>query len=104
NKPVGGLRLGVAKQYMSDANDPAVAEAVNAAIEEYRSMGATIVEVDLPHTEYGIPTYYIVATAEASSNLARYDGVHYGYRTPRPEDLIDRYAASRAEGFGDEVK
>jgi aspartyl-tRNA(Asn)/glutamyl-tRNA(Gln) amidotransferase subunit A len=103
-QPVKGLRLGVAKQYMSDANDASVAESVRGAIEEYRAMGASVVEVDLPHTEYGIPTYYIVATAEASSNLARYDGVHYGYRTARPDDLMDLYAASRAEGFGDEVK
>jgi aspartyl-tRNA(Asn)/glutamyl-tRNA(Gln) amidotransferase subunit A len=104
HKPVENLRIGIAKQYMSDANDPAVAKAVNDAIEVYKSLGATIVEVDLPHTEYGIPVYYIVATAEASSNLARYDGVHYGHRTAKPDDLYDLYAASRAEGFGDEVK
>jgi aspartyl-tRNA(Asn)/glutamyl-tRNA(Gln) amidotransferase subunit A len=67
-------------------------------------MGAEIVEIDLPHTEYGIPTYYIVGTAEASSNLARYDGIHFGHRTADPTDLIDLYAASRAEGFGNEVK
>jgi aspartyl-tRNA(Asn)/glutamyl-tRNA(Gln) amidotransferase subunit A len=103
-QPVKGLRLGVAKQYMSDANEPAMQKAVNEAIDRYRQMGATVVEVDLPHTEYGIPTYYIVATAEASSNLARYDGVHYGHRTKNPADLMDVYAASRAEGFGDEVK
>jgi aspartyl-tRNA(Asn)/glutamyl-tRNA(Gln) amidotransferase subunit A len=101
---VENLRIGIAKQYMSDANEPAVAKAVANAIEVYKSMGATIVEVDLPHTEYGIPVYYIVATAEASSNLARYDGVHYGHRTANPKDLYDLYAASRAEGFGDEVK
>jgi aspartyl-tRNA(Asn)/glutamyl-tRNA(Gln) amidotransferase subunit A len=104
HKPVENLRIGIAKQYMSDANEPAVAKAVANAIEVYKSMGATIVEVDLPHTEYGIPVYYIVATAEASSNLARYDGVHYGHRTANPKDLYDLYAASRAEGFGDEVK
>ncbi|WP_432799850.1 Asp-tRNA(Asn)/Glu-tRNA(Gln) amidotransferase subunit GatA [Poriferisphaera sp. WC338] len=99
------LRIGIAKQYMSDeANDPAVSKAVAEAIEIYKSEGAKIVEVDLPHTEYGIPVYYIVATAEASSNLARYDGVHYGHRTKTPDDLIDLYARSRAEGFGDEVK
>ncbi|QQE11556.1 Asp-tRNA(Asn)/Glu-tRNA(Gln) amidotransferase subunit GatA [Planctomycetota bacterium] len=99
------LRIGIAKQYMSDeANDPAVAAALIKAIEIYKDAGAEIVEVDLPHTEYGIPVYYIVATAEASSNLARYDGVHYGHRTKTPDDLVDLYARSRAEGFGDEVK
>ena len=99
------LRIGIAKQFMSDeANDPAVAAALVKAIEIYKDAGAEIVEVDLPHTEYGIPVYYIVATAEASSNLARYDGVHYGHRTDKAEDLVDLYARSRAEGFGDEVK
>lgn len=99
-----GLKLGIAKQYVSDANDPATNEMIDRAIQVYRDMGAEIIDVDLPHTEYGIATYYIVATAEASSNLARFDGVHYGHRTEKPEDLIDLYAASRAEGFGDEVK
>ena len=103
NEPVKGLRIGIAKQYLSDTNDPAMAQAVHQAMELYNSAGATIVEVDLPHTEYGIPTYYIVATAEASSNLARYDGVHYGHRAEKADDLIDLYARSRAEGFGDEV-
>jgi aspartyl-tRNA(Asn)/glutamyl-tRNA(Gln) amidotransferase subunit A len=74
------------------------------AVEVYRSLGASIVEIDLPHTEYGIPTYYVVATAEASSNLARYDGVHYGHRSTSATDLVDLYSKSRAEGFGPEVK
>ncbi|QNN22981.1 Asp-tRNA(Asn)/Glu-tRNA(Gln) amidotransferase subunit GatA [Planctomycetales bacterium ZRK34] len=103
-QPVDKLRIGLAKQYISDANDPQVNAAIDAAVAQLREFGAEIVEVDLPHTEYGIATYYIVATAEASSNLARFDGVHYGHRTDKPEDLIDLYAASRAEGFGDEVK
>jgi len=98
------LRIGIAKEYLSDSNDPAVAAATQKAIEVYKDFGAEMVEVDLPHTEYGIPVYYIVATAEASSNLARYDGVHYGHRTDKAEDLIDLYCRSRAEGFGDEVK
>ncbi len=102
--PVDGLTLGIAKQYMGEGNDPAMAQALDKAIAQFKDMGATIVDVDLPHTEYGIPTYYIVATAEASSNLARYDGVHYGHRAAEAEDLVDLYAASRAEGFGDEVK
>ena len=99
-----GLRVGLAKQYITDANEPAVAAAVDNAVAIYKAAGAEIVEVDLPHTSYGIPTYYIVATAEASSNLARYDGVHYGHRTANPKDLVDLYSQSRAEGFGDEVK
>ena len=98
------LRIGIAKQYMSDANDPAVQRAMEEAIALFRDAGATVVEVDLPHTEYGIPTYYIVATAEASSNLARYDGVHYGHRSADADGLVDLYSRSRAEGFGDEVK
>ncbi len=104
DEPVRGVRIGIAKQYLSDANDPAVAAAAERAVEVFRGAGAKVVEVDLPHTEYGIPTYYIVATAEASSNLARYDGVRYGYRAPQAEDLEDLYSSSRAEGFGDEVK
>lgn len=102
--PSSNMRIGLAKQYMSDANHPDIAEALNQAIGAYKDAGATIVDVDLPHTEYGIPTYYLVATAEASSNLARYDGVHFGHRSAEATDLIDLYERSRAEGFGDEVK
>ncbi len=104
DQPVKDLRIGLAKQYLSGANDAAVSAAVDEAIEVYKRAGATIVEVDLPHTEYGIPVYYIVATAEASSNLARFDGVHYGHCSAAADDLIDLYARSRSEGFGDEVK
>jgi aspartyl-tRNA(Asn)/glutamyl-tRNA(Gln) amidotransferase subunit A len=103
-QPVKNLRVGLAKQYLSDANSPSVAAMMQQAVEVYRSLGATIVEIDLPHTEYGIPTYYVVATAEASSNLARYDGVHYGHRSDSATDLVDLYSKSRAEGFGPEVK
>ena len=102
--PVADLRIGLVRQGLSDANAPAVTRAVEEAVAAFTDQGATVFEVDLPHTEYGIPTYYIVATAEASSNLARYDGVHYGHRTDAATDLIDLYAQSRAEGFGDEVK
>ncbi len=103
------LRIGLAKQYMNDANHPAVTAAVERASDIYRQAGAEIVEIDLPNTEYGIPAYYIVAPAEASSNLARYDGVHYGHRTelapPADENAIQfLYAQSRAEGFGPEVQ
>lgn len=99
-----GLRIGLAKQYLSGSNDPAMANAVEAAVDAFKKAGARIVEVDLPHTEYGIPTYYIVATAEASSNLARYDGIRYGHRSTQAGDLVDLYSRSRAEGFGPEVK
>ena len=101
---IEGLRIGLAKQYMSDANHPAVRAMLEQAVAIYREAGAQIVAVDLPHTEYGIPTYYIVATAEASSNLARYDGVRYGHRSPQAQDLLDVYEASRAQGLGSEVK
>jgi aspartyl-tRNA(Asn)/glutamyl-tRNA(Gln) amidotransferase subunit A len=103
-QPVKGLRIGIAKQYLSDANDASVKDAINAALDALKAQGATVVDVDLPHTEYGIPTYYIVATAEASSNLARFDGVRYGHRSEKAKDLLDVYAMSRAEGFGPEVK
>jgi aspartyl-tRNA(Asn)/glutamyl-tRNA(Gln) amidotransferase subunit A len=101
---LAGIRLGVARQYMSDANSPDVTAAMNLAIRGCQELGAQIVEVDLPHTQYGVPVYYIVATAEASSNLARFDGVRYGHRAASATDLIDLYASSRAEGFGPEVK
>ena len=104
DEPVKPLRIGLGKQFMSDNNHPAVAAAVAEAVEVFTQCGADVVEVDLPHTEYGIPTYYIVATAEASSNLARYDGVRYGHRSSSGDELIELYSRSRAEGFGDEVK
>jgi len=104
--PIAGLRVGIPKQYVSDANDPAVNEAVARAADAYRAMGATIVEVDLPLTDVGISTYYVIAPAEASSNLARFDGIRYGHRaTLGPgEGLAELYAKTRAEGFGPEVQ
>jgi aspartyl-tRNA(Asn)/glutamyl-tRNA(Gln) amidotransferase subunit A len=106
DEPIDDLRLGVPNQYLSDANDPQVNDAVREAIKTYRSLGATIVDVDLPLTDYGIATYYILAPAEASSNLARYDGIRFGRRAELEpgEDLLDLYAKSRAEGFGPEVR
>ncbi|MFO0873927.1 MAG: Asp-tRNA(Asn)/Glu-tRNA(Gln) amidotransferase subunit GatA [Phycisphaerales bacterium] len=106
DRPIEGLVVGVPRQYLSDANDPAVAAAIAQAIDVYRDLGATIVEVDLPLTDSGISTYYVIAPAEASSNLARFDGIRYGHRAaPRPgEGLEDLYARSRAEGFGPEVQ
>ena len=102
--PLEKPRVGIAKQYLSDANDPAITHAFEETVSKLKDAGAEMVDVDLPHTEYGIPTYYLVATAEASSNLARYDGVRYGRRSAQADDLIDLYARSRSEGFGDEVK
>ncbi|MGA1400149.1 MAG: Asp-tRNA(Asn)/Glu-tRNA(Gln) amidotransferase subunit GatA [Phycisphaerales bacterium] len=101
-----GLRVGVPKEYLSEANDPAVNDAVHRAMDSFRSRGAEIVEVSLPLTEVGISTYYVIAPAEASSNLARFDGIRYGFRaSAKPgEGLEDLYARSRAEGFGAEVQ
>ena len=103
--PLQGLRIGLPKEFFDvEGMDPEIKSSVQAAIQWYKTQGATLVDVSLPHTQYGIAAYYIIAPAEASSNLARYDGVHYGHRTKSPEDLIDLYAASRGEGFGAEVK
>jgi aspartyl-tRNA(Asn)/glutamyl-tRNA(Gln) amidotransferase subunit A len=103
NQPVEGLRIGVASGFNAGA-DPAVRQAVDAAVKGYRDAGAQIVEVAMPHLDYAIAVYYDIATAEASSNLARYDGVHYGYRTPDPADYVEVYSKSREEAFGKEVK
>lgn len=99
-----GLRIGVPREYFVAGTDPEIDAAVKGALEELKALGADTVGISLPHTEYGIPVYYLVATAEASSNLARYEGVHYGYRTTADVGLIEMYARSRAEGFGAEVK
>jgi aspartyl-tRNA(Asn)/glutamyl-tRNA(Gln) amidotransferase subunit A len=99
-----GMRLGLPKEYMIEGIDPQVSSAVNAAIKQLESLGAEIVDVSLPHTDYGIAVYYVIATAEASANLARFDGVRYGYRAKDPKDLLDHYGRTREEGFGAEVK
>jgi aspartyl-tRNA(Asn)/glutamyl-tRNA(Gln) amidotransferase subunit A len=101
---VQGLRLGVPREYFIDGMDREVESAVHAGIETLHGLGAEIVEVSLPHTPYAVATYYILATAEASSNLARYDGVRYGLRTAHYENLLNMYMRTRAEGFGAEVK
>ena len=101
---VKGLRIGIPKEYFVKGMDTEIETSVRAAIKQYESMGAICEEVSLPHTEYAVPTYYILAPAEASSNLARYDGVRYGHRVQDPKDLIDMYTRSRSEGFGSEVK
>jgi aspartyl-tRNA(Asn)/glutamyl-tRNA(Gln) amidotransferase subunit A len=102
--PVNGLRIGVAKEYFGDGLDSEVRRAVEDAIQVLAKLGCEVVPVSLPHTEYAIPTYYIVATAEASSNLARFDGVRYGYRVKNARTLAEMYKRSRDEGFGAEVK
>jgi aspartyl-tRNA(Asn)/glutamyl-tRNA(Gln) amidotransferase subunit A len=104
NTGVKGIRLGLPKQYFVDGTDPEVRRAIEAAIEAYKKLGATIVDVSLPTTDYGIACYYLIATAEASSNLARFDGVRYGLRKDPKKGLLDMYVETRAAGFGPEVK
>ena len=104
DKPIRGLKLGVAKEYFGEGLDAEVRKSVEAAIQKLAGLGCEIVEVSLPHTEYAIPTYYIVATAEASSNLARFDGVRYGYRSKDGRTLSEMYRRTRDQGFGPEVK
>ncbi|NLI81166.1 MAG: Asp-tRNA(Asn)/Glu-tRNA(Gln) amidotransferase subunit GatA [Deltaproteobacteria bacterium] len=101
---IKGLRLGIPREYFVEGMDPEVAEAVEKSIRICGELGAEIIEVSLPHTEYGVAAYYIIAPAEASSNLARYDGVKYGLRTPDCRDLLTMYRTSRSRGFGPEVK
>jgi len=101
---VKGLRIGLPKQYFIEGLDPDVKRAMDEAIALYKSLGAEIREVSLPHTEYAVATYYLIATAEASSNLARYDGVRFGHRSESAKGLGEMYARTRDEGFGPEVK
>ncbi len=102
--PLNGLKIGLPSEYFGDGLDPAVEKATREAIAVFESLGASVREVSLPHTHYAIPAYYVIAPAEASSNLSRYDGVRFGHRCNNPADLVDLYKRSRAEGFGDEVK
>lgn len=99
-----GIRLGLPKEYFVDGMDARVKQKVEAAIKRCEGLGAEIVELSLPHTEFAVSVYYIIATAEASANLSRFDGVRYGRRAENPKDLLDLYERSRAEGFGSEVK
>jgi aspartyl-tRNA(Asn)/glutamyl-tRNA(Gln) amidotransferase subunit A len=103
DKPVEQLRIAVVPQFTAGA-DEQVQKALNDAVDTYKGLGAEVIEVDMPHLNYAIAAYYVIATAEASSNLARYDGVHYGHRTQKPNDYIEVYSKSRAEAFGKEVK
>jgi len=104
DKPIKGLKIGVAKEYFGEGLEPETRSAIEAAIQKLASMGCEIVNVSLPHTKYAIPAYYLVATAEASSNLARFDGVRYGFRVRGARSLSDMYRRTRDEGFGAEVK
>ena len=99
-----GLRVGLPKEYFVEGMQPDVADAVRTAVRQLESLGAIVEDVSLPHTEYAIPAYYLIATAEASSNLARYDGTRYGLRVDRGSGLLDMYQQTRAQGFGPEVK
>jgi aspartyl-tRNA(Asn)/glutamyl-tRNA(Gln) amidotransferase subunit A len=103
-KPVRGMKIGIAKEYLGEGLNDEVRSAVEAAIQKLASLGCEILEISLPHTAYAVPAYYIVATAEASSNLARFDGVRYGYRAKNGRTLAEMYRRSRNEGFGAEVK
>jgi aspartyl-tRNA(Asn)/glutamyl-tRNA(Gln) amidotransferase subunit A len=104
NKPLQGLKVGLPKEFFAEGLDADVGKVIEAAIAEYKKLGAEIVEISLPNTDLSIPVYYVLAPAEASSNLSRYDGVRYGHRAAEYTDLMDMYNKSRAEGFGAEVK
>ncbi|QRX84035.1 Asp-tRNA(Asn)/Glu-tRNA(Gln) amidotransferase subunit GatA [Glaciimonas sp. PAMC28666] len=104
NNDLKGLRIGIPKEYFSSGLAPDVEQAVRAALNEYEKLGAVLVDISLPKTELSIPVYYVIAPAEASSNLSRFDGVRYGHRAANYKDLADMYQKSRAEGFGEEVK
>jgi aspartyl-tRNA(Asn)/glutamyl-tRNA(Gln) amidotransferase subunit A len=104
DKPLDGLRIGLPKEFFGEGMDNDVRTAVEAALSEYRKLGATTVEISLPNSGLSVPAYYVIAPAEASSNLSRFDGVRYGHRAAEYTDLIGMYSKSRAEGFGTEVK
>ena len=104
DRPVEGLRIGVPDEYFAEGLDPEVRAAIESGIDDLKAAGCEVKRVSLPHTKYAIPTYYLVATAEASANLARFDGVRYGYRSPASDTLSAMYSHSRDEGFGAEVK
>jgi len=103
-KPVNGLKIGLPREFFAEGAAPSVVKAVEAAVAEFRKLGCEAVEVSLPNMKLSVPVYYVLAPAEASSNLARYDGVRYGYRAPEYSDLLDLYKQTRAQGFGAEVK
>lgn len=104
NQPLAGLKVGLPKEYFAEGLDGDVAKVIEAAIAEYKKLGAEFVDISLPNANLSIPVYYVLAPAEASSNLSRYDGVRYGHRAAEYDDLMEMYMKSRAEGFGEEVK
>jgi aspartyl-tRNA(Asn)/glutamyl-tRNA(Gln) amidotransferase subunit A len=104
NNPIEGLKIGLPKEFFGDGLNSDVAAVIEAAVNEYRKLGAHIKEVSMPNLKLAIPAYYVIASAECSANLSRFDGVRYGYRCANPEDLTDLYTRSRGEGFGKEVK
>lgn len=104
NDSLKGVKIGLPKEFFGEGLDSAIADVIDTAIEEYKKLGAEIVEISLPNTHLAIPSYYVIAPAEASSNLSRFDGVRYGYRCADPVDLTDMYMRTRGEGFGTEVK
>ena len=104
DEPIKGLKIGIAREHFGEGLQDEVRKSVENSLDVYRSQGAEIIDVSLPHSKYAVAVYYLIAPSEASSNLARYDGVHYGYRAENFDNMIDMYAASRGEAFGDEVK
>ncbi|TGG95304.1 Asp-tRNA(Asn)/Glu-tRNA(Gln) amidotransferase subunit GatA [Natronospirillum operosum] len=104
DKPLDGLRIGLPKEYFGEGLNSDIAARVQAGVQELEKLGATVKEISLPRTRLSIPAYYIIAPAEASTNLSRFDGVRFGYRCENPTDLLDMYTRTRAEGFGEEVK
>ncbi|HVV68349.1 MAG TPA: Asp-tRNA(Asn)/Glu-tRNA(Gln) amidotransferase subunit GatA [Gammaproteobacteria bacterium] len=104
NNPLAGLRIGLPKEYFGNGLDANMSQSIDAVIAEYKKLGVTFKEISLPSTSLSVPVYYVVAPAECSSNLARFDGVRYGYRCQNPKDLSDLYEQTRSEGFGEEVK
>jgi len=104
NSSIKGLKIGIPKEFFGEGLDSSVQTVIDFAINEYKKLGAEIIEISLPNNHLAIPVYYVIAPAEASSNLSRYDGVRYGYRTKEYDDLMDMYFKTRQEGFGEEVK
>ena len=104
NDSIEGLKIGLPKEYFGEGLDPGVADAVDQAIQQYKNLGAEVTDISLPNTHLAVPVYYVVAPAECSSNLSRFDGVRFGYRCDNPKDLEDLYKRSRGEAFGEEVK
>lgn len=104
DKDIRGLKIGVPREYFGEGLNAQTADRVQAALREYEKLGATLVDISLPHSSLAVPAYYVIAPAECSSNLSRFDGVRYGHRCDKPQDLMDMYCRSRAEGFGEEVK